>query len=66
MIIQDKALLLACVEKNEKIMIIETKILISPEADPAVLLAWVETEEDLTAIHNAAKVIKMIMRAIHD
>ena len=37
------------------------KILVSPEADPAVLLAWVETEEDLTAIHNAAKVIKMIM-----
>ena len=27
-----------------------------PEADPAVLLAWIETEEDLTAIHNAAKV----------
>merc|ERR1711872_485225 len=27
----------------------------TPEADPAVLLAWVETEEDLTAIHNAAK-----------
>ena len=46
----------------QKIMIIETKILISPEADPAVLLAWVETEEDLTAIHNAAKVIKMITR----
>ena len=40
---------------------IKTKNLISPEADPAVLLAWVETEEDLTAIHNAAKVIKMIM-----
>merc|ERR1719376_1884156 len=27
----------------------------TPEADPAVLLAWVETEEDLAAIHNAAK-----------
>ena len=58
-------------------MIIQDKTLISPEADPAVLLAWVETEEDLTAIHNAAKVIKMIMmmkitmlprlrRAVHD
>ena len=27
-----------------------------PEADPAVLLAWVETADDLAAIHNAAKV----------
>ena len=27
-----------------------------PEADPAVLLCWVESESDLTAIHNAAKV----------
>merc|ERR1712106_743362 len=26
-----------------------------PEADPAVLLCWVESEADLTAIHNAAK-----------
>merc|ERR1711892_1075893 len=27
----------------------------TPEADPAVLLCWVESESDLTAIHNAAK-----------
>jgi len=27
----------------------------TPEADPAVLLCWVETEADLLAIHNAAK-----------
>jgi len=27
----------------------------TPEADPAVLLCWVESEADLTAIHNAAK-----------
>ena len=27
-----------------------------PEADPAVLLAWVETIDDLATIHNAAKV----------
>ena len=27
-----------------------------PEADPAVLLAWVETADDLATIHNAAKV----------
>jgi len=27
----------------------------TPEADPAVLLSWVESEADLTAIHNAAK-----------
>jgi hypothetical protein len=27
----------------------------TPEADPAVLLCWVETKADLTAIHNAAK-----------
>lgn len=27
----------------------------SPEAAPAVLLSWVETEDDLKAIHNAAK-----------
>ena len=27
-----------------------------PESDPAVLLCWVESEADLTAIHNAAKV----------
>merc|ERR1719312_513637 len=27
----------------------------TPEADPAVLLCWVETEADLIAIHNAAK-----------
>ena len=27
-----------------------------PEADPAVLLAWIETEEDLETIHSAAKV----------
>ena len=27
-----------------------------PEADPAVLLCWVESAADLTAIHNAAKV----------
>ena len=27
------------------------------EADPAVLLSWVENEADLAAIHNAAKVI---------
>jgi len=26
-----------------------------PEADPAVLLCWVESDNDLTAIHNAAK-----------
>ena len=45
-------------------MKIGTKILISPEADPAVLLAWVETEEDLTAIHNAAKVMKSYSRLI--
>ena len=38
------------------VMIMLLMIMIRPEADPAVLLAWVETEEDLTAIHNAAKV----------
>merc|ERR1719347_1266411 len=27
----------------------------SPEADPAVLLAWIETPEDLETIHRAAK-----------
>ena len=27
-----------------------------PEADPAVLLAWVETADDLATIHKAAKV----------
>ena len=27
-----------------------------PEADPAVLLTWVENESDLQTIHNAAKV----------
>ena len=27
-----------------------------PEADPAVLLAWIETKEDLETIHRAAKV----------
>ena len=28
----------------------------TPEADPAVLLAWIEDKEDLETIHRAAKV----------
>ena len=31
-------------------------VLCRPEADPAVLLAWIETKEDLETLHRAAKV----------
>ena len=39
-----------------KFMLFENIYFIRPEADPAVLLAWIENDVDLANIHRAARV----------